>query len=346
MESIVIPRRAALIRVAGGVATAMTVSAAAMALGSTPAGAQRAPVTDVWLEHGGDLSRGARAIARVTADAGSYVAVLRADANGRVTVLSPLAPADPARLRGDATSVAFRADGTPGVGYVFAIASRGPMDFRAYRARGGPGWALGALAREPANDPFGTVDRFARAVARDGYAVTYTRYVVGGGVPRQMAGPPPPAVRYGGEYGGAYGDPYGGYGAYGAYGTYGNAHGYGPPSGYGAQYGYGYGYGYDAYGGTGRWWGGYPGYHGYGYWRRERLRQFSRDPRTRYDRHCADGALVPYDVPCRGAFAPNPRGGYPGPVPYPLPQRAPAQRTPAQNPPVQQVQQPVLRQVP
>lgn len=278
-------------RSGSGAHTSRTVIVAAIAATAAvaPLSAQRAPVVDVWFEGGNELARGDASSLHYDADRGSYVAVLRADAQGRISVLAPTRPnirSEFAPGANDAETLRFRADPYDGVGYVFAIASRAPFDFRKYRTSDGR-WQMGTLSQRQGVDPFEAVDRFARVVTgRNGnYSVAYAPYRIGRG----------PAPRGGDHHGVVY-DPVGGYGGYGGDGNYGNYGGY--PDGYGYSDGYG-----DRWGDR---WGDSPYRRRFdddrydAYRRYDRHRRSGRivDPRARYDRHCPDGTLVPYTVPC------------------------------------------------
>lgn len=243
--------------------------------------AQRAPNVDVWFERGNEFDRGQPGRVMYTGGAGSYVTVLRVDTDGRMSVLSPSQPNDRSRFAGsrDGAGIPFRADPAEGVGYVFAVASRTPFDFRNYRGRGNS-WNTGALDRRGDVDPFEIVDRFARSSvgARGSYTIAYAPYEIGRGGAGRMS--------Y--QHGVRYDDGYGYGGGYGYAGGYEDPWGASP-----------YRRGYDNY----RYQGGYGYRDGYGYGYNS---EYSRDPRTHYLRHCPDGTLAPYTTPCR-AFA-RPQG--------------------------------------
>ncbi len=249
-----------VIRVARrSIAMAVMVTAPAVA-------AQRAPSVDVWFEHGNQLERGASAPLRYATDGGDYVTIVRIDTDGRMSVLAPAVPGAPTRFRGgrDGAVVPFRADAADGVGYVFAIASSTPFDFRSYRGRGNY-WQTGSLSERGGVDPFEAVDRFARTVAgRRGYNIAYVPYEIGG----SLAGTHHAVHEGDGNY-------YGYDGAYGAPGA--------------AAYGFGRGGYYD-----GRW-------SDSPYARRYsdyRYSPYPTDPRAQYYRHCPDGTLARYTQPC------------------------------------------------
>ena len=230
--------------------------------------AQRAPNVDVWFERGNEFDRGEPGRVMYAGDAGSYVAVVRVDTDGRMQIMSPDRPNGRSRYAGgrDGAAIPFQADPVQGVGYVFAIASRTPFDFRAYRGRSG--WTTGSLDQRRAMDPFEIVDRFARNTvgSRGSYSIAYAPYEIG----RAGAG------RESYDRGLRYDDGYGGY-----------AGGYSDP--WGASP---YRRGYDDF-----------RYRADSYGRRYRTNyeydtRSSSDPRTRALRHCPDGNLAPYTTPC------------------------------------------------
>jgi hypothetical protein len=244
--------------------------------------AQRAPNVDVWFERGNEFDRGEPGRVMYSGDAGSYMSILRVNTDGQVTVLSPSQPNDRSRYTGgrDGLGIPFQADPTEGVGYVFAVASNTPFDFRNYRGSGNR-WNTGTLGQRGSVDPFEIIDRFARSsVGRRGsYSIAYAPYEIGRGGAGRAAYPH--GVRFDDGYGGYYGgydDPWGaspyrrGYDGFQYHGGYGYGGGYGGRSGRGS----GRGYGYDS-----------------------RNSRYSQDPRTRSLRHCPDGTLASYTTPCR-----------------------------------------------
>jgi hypothetical protein len=243
--------------------------------------AQRAPNVNVWFDQGNEFDRGQPGRVMYTGDAGSYVAVVRVDADGRMTVLSPRQPNDRSRFSGERSGVGipFQADPAEGVGYVFAVSSRTPFDFRNYRGRGDR-WDTGTLGERRGVDPFEVVDRFARSSvgARGNYSIAYAPYEVGRGGAGRMAYQQ--GVRYedGYGYGGGYQDPWGASPYRQGYDNYQYSGGYGNP-GYSSR-----------------------GYSSRGYDYGAPNSPYNRDPRTHYLRHCPDGTLAPYTTPCR-AFA-------------------------------------------
>lgn len=264
--------------------------------------AQRSPNVDVWFERGNEFDRGQPGRVIYSGDAGSYVSLLRVDTDGRLTILSPHQPNDRSRFAGDRSgrAVPFQADQTEGVGYVFAIASRTPFDFRNYRGRGNS-WDTGRLGQRGDVDPFEVVDRFARSSvgSRGNYSIAYAPYEIGrGGIGRSSY---QRGVRYDEGYGGyvdGYNDPWGA-----------------------SPYRRGYtDYRYD--GNFDR-----RGYDRRGY---DGESRYSSDPRTRALRHCPDGTLAPYTTPCSAFMRPQPpQQPQPQPrTPILLPRPTPQPRVP------------------
>jgi hypothetical protein len=159
------------------VVLALTLSLVVPVATSSPVGAAaRADDPPVRVELSDDVfARGERARVRVTAARDGYLVVLRADAEGRIRVLFPLAPGDAAAVRGGreievrgrGNREAFTIDEGEGSGKVLAAWSAAPFRFDAF-ARGGH-WDYGALAAEAGEgarpDPearlLGLVDRMA-----------------------------------------------------------------------------------------------------------------------------------------------------------------------------------------
>ncbi len=269
--------------------------------------AQRAPNVDVWFDQGNEFDRGEPGRVMYSGDAGSYVTVLRVNTDGRITVLSPSQPNGRSRYAGgrDGTGIPFQADPNQGVGYVFAVASQTPFDFRNYRTSANR-WNMGTLGERSGVDPFEIVDRFARSsVGRRGtYSIAYAPYEIGraGAGRAAYSG----GVRYDDGYGGyvgGYDDPWGASPYRRGYNNYQYPGGYGYGNGYGSNYG-------------NRGYGDYSG-------------QYSQDPRTHYLRHCPDGTLAPYTTPCRAFSQPHDRGQRQ--LREPMPQQSPRHPPPVQT---------------
>jgi hypothetical protein len=277
--------------------------AALVITGITPGAAlaQRSPNVDVWFAQGNEFDRGEPGRVMYSGDNGSYVTVLRVNSDGRVTALMPSQPNSRSRYAGGSQGIGlpFQADPTEGVGYVFAIASSTPFDFRQYRGAGNR-WNFGTLSQRGGIDPFEIVDRFARSSVgqRGHYSIAYAPYEIGRGGGGRSAYRP--GVRYDDAYGGYYGgyeDPWAmspyriGYNDYRYYSGYDNTgyrgHGYGN-----SVYGHRNGSRFDRYDS-----------------------RYRNDPRTRALRHCPDGTLAPYTTPCRAFAQPRHRATTPRATP-------------------------------
>jgi len=92
----------------------------------------------IWTDRSEPYSRGEAARVHLRVLEPSHVAVFRVDTEGRVRVLFPYEPWGDAYLRrvgervltGRRGEQAFDVDDEPGVGYLFALASPDPLDFR------------------------------------------------------------------------------------------------------------------------------------------------------------------------------------------------------------------------
>lgn len=105
---------------------------------SPPAHVSAAGRVAVWTDRDAPYARGEGAEVYLRVDESSYVAVFRVDTDGRVRVLFPQEPWADAYVRpgrdlevtGQRDGRAFLVDDDPGMGYLFAIASADPLDFR------------------------------------------------------------------------------------------------------------------------------------------------------------------------------------------------------------------------
>lgn len=124
-----------------------------------PAGAATGPAAQgpeirLWTDRGEATvyHRGERVRVYFRADEDAYVTVLRVDTDGRVRVLFPEEPWDDNFARGGVAyevrprdlRYAFAVDEYPGQGYVFAIATLDPFDYRGIVR--GDHWDYGAIA--------------------------------------------------------------------------------------------------------------------------------------------------------------------------------------------------------
>ena len=109
----------------------------------TPARGQAAGRVAVWSDREDPYDRGDRARVFLSADEPGYVAVFRVDTDGRIRVLFPREPwgetwirkSRELELAGRRAGRTFVVDDDPGIGYLFAVSSRRPLDFDAI-ARG------------------------------------------------------------------------------------------------------------------------------------------------------------------------------------------------------------------
>jgi hypothetical protein len=110
---------------------------------SLPAHHSAAGRISVWTDRDDPYARGEGADVYLSVDEPSYVAVFRVDTDGRIRVLFPREPWTDTYVRGERElevtgprgGRSFFVDDDPGMGYVFAVASAEPLDFR-YITRG------------------------------------------------------------------------------------------------------------------------------------------------------------------------------------------------------------------
>lgn len=108
-----------------------------MSAGPLPHGGGR---VSVWTERDDPYARGEQARVYLDLDEASYVAVFRVDTDGRIRVLFPrdpwresyVGPEEGVEVSGPRGGSAFVVDDDPGVGYLFAVASAEPLDFREF----------------------------------------------------------------------------------------------------------------------------------------------------------------------------------------------------------------------
>lgn len=146
----------------------------------------------VWTEDERDLFRpGERTRVLLRTDEDAYVAVLHVDTRGDVEVLFPATPYDDGFLRGrrlyslpgaGAASRSWSVQGSPGIGYLYAVASEEPLNLRAIRGlfRGHGSWRG---ERVVYGDPFAALERISRELVPDpyygGFAEDWFSYHVG-----------------------------------------------------------------------------------------------------------------------------------------------------------------------
>ncbi len=158
---------------------------------------QDRPPVDVWIDRY-SFSYGERLRAYFQTDPGAYVTVLRVTTRGDLKVLYPHTPTVQRAFTYDllvddevpyATDAAFYLNEPAGVGFVFAIASYTPFDYRAVTS--GDRWSTLQFTanryqdpfEDPFEDPFTVVNRFlTRTLSRRAdYSVDYIEYEVTGG---------------------------------------------------------------------------------------------------------------------------------------------------------------------
>ncbi len=140
------------------------------------AAAQDRPRVEAWTTHGDAVyTRGQYARVYVRTDRDAYLTVLRVDTDGRVRVLFPHDPWEDSFARagrdyeitGTGGREAFRVDDYPGVGYIFAVASADPFDYRAVVT--GDHWDYRAIAAgRVRGDPYVALTDFVQQVTPAG----------------------------------------------------------------------------------------------------------------------------------------------------------------------------------
>jgi hypothetical protein len=166
----------------------------------------RAPEIEVWIDRYVFRS-GERIHTYFETEPGAYVTILRITTLGDVTVLYPRRPTTQRAYRDELINDEIPAAGRrefyinepEGVGFVFAIASFEPFDYRGFTSGGQ--WNTMRLAGFGYGDPYRAVDSFvSRTVpARAEYSTDYIQYeVLGDGGYN----------RYGYAYGNTYGNRY------------------------------------------------------------------------------------------------------------------------------------------
>jgi hypothetical protein len=179
--------------------TRFIVAIIAAALGSAPApGAGpssrvsvQGPQITLWTDrdYGTVYHRGERVRLYFRTDEDAYVTVIRVDTDGRLRVLFPLDPWEDNFARGGRAyevrrpyeRYAFVVDEYPGEGYVFALATRDPFDYRALVR--GDHWDYRAIADAGriAGDPYVALQDFADLIvpaAYDAYGYDVVTYYV------------------------------------------------------------------------------------------------------------------------------------------------------------------------
>ena len=147
-----------------------------------------APNVRLWIDHDNVFRRGERARVFFRTDHRAHVLVMRIDTDGRLDVLFPEHPHAGGYVRGDYTyhvtgrgRDVFVVNDFPGLGYVFAIASWEPFDFRklAYARR----WDYRRIGYRIDRDPFVAIHDIAQRVLYHPdtpYSLDYAEYHVDG----------------------------------------------------------------------------------------------------------------------------------------------------------------------
>jgi hypothetical protein len=144
------------------------------------------PRVNVWLNRDDVYNRGDQARVYFKSDRDAYVTVVRIDTDGRLRILFPIDPWEDSWARGGKTfevlgrdrDEAFRVDDSPGVGYIFAIASTDPFNYD--DVVNGDHWDYRTISDgRVRGDPYVAVSDFSDRIAREGeYDYDVTEYDV------------------------------------------------------------------------------------------------------------------------------------------------------------------------
>ena len=138
------------------------------------------PGVRIWTDHGEVYRHAERFQVFFRTERDAYVTVLRVDTDGRVHILFPLNPGDPNLARGGETYTvpgvddhdAFVVDDSPGVGYVFAVASQDPFVYDAFETN--DHWSLQTTASMSDGrihgDPAASLQDLVQNIVPAGYA--------------------------------------------------------------------------------------------------------------------------------------------------------------------------------
>ncbi len=134
------------------------------------------PKVEVWTDNGNDPYRSGDGVnVHIRADQDAYVTVIRVDTDGRVRVLFPREPWEDNFVRGTreyevqgaVSSEAFTIDDSPGVGYVFAVASADPFVYDPIEA--GDHWDYRTIADGRVHgDPYVALTDIAQRIVQTG----------------------------------------------------------------------------------------------------------------------------------------------------------------------------------
>ncbi len=148
----------------------------------------RTPNVRIWMDGDRVLRRGERSRAYFRTDEDAYVMIVRIDTDGQLHILYPDTPRDEGFVRAGVTystadrgADAFYADNSPGMGYVYAIASWDRFDTDVL-SRDGRFWDYRNAGFERIHgDPFQAMHEFTQRVLydrRSPYALDYAEYYV------------------------------------------------------------------------------------------------------------------------------------------------------------------------
>lgn len=184
-----------------------TLGVAAALAGSLPAPALAAPATPaaptqvaelgararIWVEDERDyFRRGERLRVRFTTSDDSYVAVVHIDTDGNLDFLYPATPYDDGFVRrgrvyslpGGGFSSGWTLRGSPGIGYLYLIASPEPLDYSYFGGPYGNRWDWSYAGRSVHGDPFWAMEELTSLLVpgwgRAPYVVDYYSYHVDG----------------------------------------------------------------------------------------------------------------------------------------------------------------------
>lgn len=148
----------------------------------------------VWADADRDVFRsGERVRLQFNATRSAYAAVIHLTTDGEVEFLYPRSPWDDGYVQGgrryslpySTGSASWAVRGSPGIGYVYVVASDEPLDFRAFQDYGNrASWGYRSIGSSFRGDPYYALDRITELLVPDAgyvdYATDYYAYHVGG----------------------------------------------------------------------------------------------------------------------------------------------------------------------
>src|SRR6478672_3989386 len=149
---------------------------------------ERAPAVSVWIDRF-SYRPGQRIRAFFQSDPGAYVTILRVSTTGDVRILYPRPPSTQQPYRLDrlvddevpfSNSLGFYLNEPEGVGFVFAVASFEPFDYRSITRSGQ--WSTYQLTGTRYSDPYDVVSRFIDNTLPTNvdYSTDYIQYQIAG----------------------------------------------------------------------------------------------------------------------------------------------------------------------